>query len=134
MTDFRLAKVHYVPATLEPGVLYVSEEYKIAMHLCACGCGNKVPVSLGPAGWTVKERNGRPTIRPSIGSGQLPCQSHYFITDGRVDWLRAMSAAQTVAALKSDHSRREAYYRDLNRKPRWWVRLWKGLLGLFGRR
>jgi hypothetical protein len=134
VTDFRLAKVHYVPATLEPGVLYVSEEYKIAMHLCACGCGSKVPVSLGPAGWTVKERNGRPTIRPSIGSGQLPCQSHYFITDGRVDWLRAMSAEQTMAALKSDHGRREAYYRDLNRKPRWWVRLWKELLGLFGRR
>ncbi|MET3591737.1 hypothetical protein ABID26_001121 [Mesorhizobium shonense] len=132
MTEFRLAKVHYVPAVLEPGVLYVSEEYKIAMHLCACGCGSKVPVSLGPAGWTIKERNGKPTIRPSIGSGQLPCRSHYFITDGRVEWLRAMSAAQTVAALKSDHGRREAYYRDLNRRSRWWARLWKRLLGLIG--
>ncbi|CDX21301.1 conserved hypothetical protein [Mesorhizobium plurifarium] len=132
MTEFRLAKVHYVPAELEPGVLYVSDEYKIAMHLCACGCGSKVPVSLGPAGWTVTERNGKPTIRPSIGSGQLPCHSHYFITNGQVEWLRAMSAAQTVAALKFDHSRREAHYRDLNRRSRWWGRLWKRLLGLIG--
>ena len=132
MTDFRLAKVHYVPAALEPGVLYVSEEYKIAMHLCACGCGSKVPVSLGPAGWTVMERNGRPTVRPSIGSGQLPCRSHYLISDGKVEWAPAMSAAQTVAALKSDHGRREAYYRDLNRRPPWWVRLWRTLLDWIG--
>nr|ALU64563.1 hypothetical protein [Rhizobium leguminosarum bv. viciae] len=122
-----------MPAALESGVLYVSDEYKIAMHLCACGCGSKVPVSLGPAGWKVTERNGKPTVRPSIGSGQLPCNSHYFITDGRVDWLRSMSAAQTVVALKSDHRRREAYYRDMNRKSRWWNRAWLHLLSLFGR-
>ncbi|NKM21974.1 hypothetical protein GFM01_30240 [Rhizobium laguerreae] len=133
MSDFRLARVHYVPAALESGVLYVSDEYKIAMHLCACGCGSKVPVSLGPADWKVTERNDKPTVRPSIGSGQLPCNSHYFITDGRVDWLRSMSAAQTVVALKSDHRRREAYYRDMNRKSRWWNRAWLHLLGLFGR-
>lgn len=133
MTDFRLVKVHYVPATLEPGVLYVSDEYKIAMHLCACGCGSKVPVSLGPAGWTFTERDGRPTIRPSIGNGQLPCRSHYFITDGRIEWAQAMSAAQTIAALKSDHGRREAYYRD-QKRARWWVRLWRGLIGLVGLR
>lgn len=133
MTDFLLAKVHYVPATLDPGVLYVSDKYKIAMHLCACGCGSKVPVSLGPAGWKVTERNGKPTVRPSIGSGQLPCNSHYFITDGRVDWMRPMSAAQTVAALKSDHGRREAYYSDMHGKSRWWNRAWRGLLSLFGR-
>ncbi|CCV09481.1 conserved hypothetical protein [Mesorhizobium metallidurans STM 2683] len=133
MTDFRLAKVHYVPAALDPGVLYVSDEYKIAMHLCACGCGSKVPVSLGPAGWKVTERNGEPTVRPSIDSGQLPCSSHYFITDGRVDWLRPMSAAQTVAALKSDHGRREAHHREMNRKSRWWNRAWRHLLSLFSR-
>jgi Family of unknown function (DUF6527) len=132
VTDFRLAKVHYVPAALESGVLYVSEEYKIAMHLCACGCGSKVPVSLGPAGWTVTERNGRPTIRPSIGNGQLPCRSHYFITEGQVEWALAMSTAQTVAVLTSDHGRREAYYRDRNRRPPWWVRLWKTLLDWIG--
>jgi Family of unknown function (DUF6527) len=132
VTDFRLAKVHYVPAALESGVLYVSEEYKIAMHLCACGCGSKVPVSLGPAGWTVTERNGRPTIRPSIGNGQLPCRSHYLISDGKVEWAPTMSAAQTVAALKSDHGRREAYYRDLSRRPPWWVRLWRTLQNWIG--
>ena len=127
MSDFRLEKVHYVPRELEPGVVYASDEYKVAVHLCACGCGSKVPVSLGPTGWTLTVRNGRPTIRPSIGSGQLPCRSHYLITDGQVVWAPAMSAAQTVAALNSDHRRREAHYREAARNSRWWVRLWKTL-------
>lgn len=127
MSDFRLEKVRYVPKELEPGVVYASDEYKIAVHLCACGCGSKVPVSLGPAGWTLIERNGRPTIRPSIGNGQLPCRSHYLITEGNVVWAPAMSEAQAVAVLKSDHRRRENYYREAARSSNWIVRLWKML-------
>jgi hypothetical protein len=127
MSDYRLEKVHYVPKELEPSVVYVSDKYKVAMHLCACGCGSKVPVSLGPAGWKLTERNGRPTIRPSIGNGQLPCRSHYMITEGRIDWACAMSAAQTVTALNADHRRREVYYREAKRNSRWWVRLRKTL-------
>lgn len=132
MTTFRLEKVHYVPRELESGVLYASDEHKVAVHLCACGCGSKVPISLGPAGWTLTERAGLPTIRPSIGSGQLPCRSHYLITDGRVDWAPAMSGEQTVAVLSADHRRREAHYREAVRNSMWWVRLWKTLRRLVG--
>nr|WP_246728134.1 DUF6527 family protein [Mesorhizobium japonicum] len=126
----RLEAVHYIPAALEPGVLYVSDQYKIAMHLCACGCGSRVPVSLGPAGWTVTVRNGKPTVRPSIGSGQLPCNSHYYITDGRVDWLRPMTASQTVAALQFDHRRREDHYRGQQRG--FFASLWHRIRRLLG--
>ncbi len=128
MTDFRVEKVHYIPAALEPGILYMSEEFKIAMHLCACGCGSKVPISLGPAGWTVREQNGKPTIKPSIGSGQLLCNSHYSISEGKVKWALAMSAAEAVAALKSDHNRREAYYVE----HRWHIRVRRMLFDWFG--
>ncbi|WP_415926996.1 DUF6527 family protein [Mesorhizobium argentiipisi] len=98
------------------------------MHLCACGCGNKVPISLGPAGWSVRDRNGKPTVWPSIGNGQLPCRSHYIITDGKIHWAPSMSAAQAVTALQHDHRRREAHYR----RPRWWIRVWKMVLGWIG--
>ncbi|WP_353016753.1 DUF6527 family protein [Mesorhizobium sp. M1405] len=98
------------------------------MHLCACGCGSKVPISLGPAGWSVRERNGTPTVWPSIGNGQLPCRSHYIITDGKIHWAPSMSAAQAVTALQHDHRRREAHYR----RPRWWIRVWKKVLGWIG--
>ena len=31
--------VKYIPEQLEPGKIYISDEYKVAVHLCACGCG-----------------------------------------------------------------------------------------------
>ena len=36
---FKMRRVHYMPKDLKPGILYVSEEFNIAIHLCACGCG-----------------------------------------------------------------------------------------------
>ncbi len=36
-----LQRVHHMPKVLEPGILYVSEEFGAAAHLCACGCGVK---------------------------------------------------------------------------------------------
>lgn len=32
---FEMQRVHYMPKELKPGVLYISEEFDIAMHLCA---------------------------------------------------------------------------------------------------
>ena len=42
--------------------------------------------------------DGTVTLHPSIGNGQLPCRSHYFIRHDRIDWLRPISAAATRAA------------------------------------
>src|SRR3546814_12564314 len=38
----RHAFVKTMPPRLEEGVLYVSLEHTVIMHLCACGCGNEV--------------------------------------------------------------------------------------------
>ena len=70
-----LERVKYLPRELLPGTLYVSKEFAVAGHLCACGCGSKVITPLGPAEWTFSERKGRPTLRPSVGNWQLPCRS-----------------------------------------------------------
>ena len=45
---FRLAMVEDMPENINPGVLYVSEEYEIACHRCACSCGSLVYTPLGP--------------------------------------------------------------------------------------
>lgn len=45
---FRLERVGYMPKQLEPAVLYISQEFETAAHLCACGCGVKVRTPLGP--------------------------------------------------------------------------------------
>lgn len=133
MTDsFRLARVEYVPKVLEPGVLYVAKEFDIAVHLCACGCGAKVTTPLGPTEWKVSEKNGLPTLRPSVGNWQLPCRSHYLITVGRTEWAGQWSEAQVIAGRRSEQARREAYYAARAHERKWWVRLWNWLCGLFG--
>lgn len=61
----RLERVRYMPKQLEPGVLYVSEEFGAAAHLCACGCGSKIRTPLGPTEWSIEETENGPTVRPS---------------------------------------------------------------------
>lgn len=91
MTTARLElrRVHhmpYMPKDLDPGFLYVSAEFETAAHLCPCGCGEKVVTPIGKGGWTFVDSAAGPTLTPSVYSHQLPCRSHYWITNGAVVW------------------------------------------------
>ncbi len=68
MNSLTLQRVQFLPKYLSPGILYVSDEYQVAGHLCCCGCGNKVITPLGPAEWSVTEQDGNPSMWPSIGN------------------------------------------------------------------
>lgn len=105
-----LQRVHYIPKELKSGVLYVSEEFGTAAHLCACGCGSKVRTPLGPTEWTFEETESGPTLRPSIGNWQLPCQSHYWIIDGQVEWSFKWTPKQIAAGRHAEEESRHAYY------------------------
>jgi hypothetical protein len=131
ISTLQLAHVKFLPRELTPGVLYVSREYAVAGHLCACGCGNKVMTPLGPAEWSFSERDGRPALRPSIGNWQLPCRSHYVITDGRILWADQWSDTQILAGRQAEESRRQAHYAALDRERGFWRRLWKYVRALF---
>ena len=78
--------VKAVPSSMEEGILYISS-YGSAIHRCFCGCGSVVVTPLGPAQWHIAKEGETVTLRPSIGSWNLPCQSHYFITSNKVEWL-----------------------------------------------
>jgi len=82
--------VDHVPRELEQGVLYVSEKYETAIHLCACGkCGWKTvtPFHDGSTGWNyTRTADDKITLSPSIGNQQFPCKSHYFIQANKVVW------------------------------------------------
>ena len=132
MKVIALQHVKYMPKELTQGILHVSMEYAIAGHLCACGCGAKVITPLGPVEWTYAEKNGRPTLYPSIGNWQLPCRSHYFITDGRIHFAGQWSEAQIVAGRHAEEQRRQAYYRAPKRG--FWNWLWNLIRGVFGGR
>jgi hypothetical protein len=129
----RLQRVHYMPKILEPGVLYVSEEFGAAAHLCPCGCGTKVRTPLGPTDWTLQETVNGPTLFPSIGNWQLPCRSHYLIKEGRIVWCTQWTPEQIAAGRLAEEKRSRAYYYRLDRDRNDLLgRFWRWVKGLFG--
>jgi len=126
---FRLESVRYIPAQLEPGLLYVSKEFEIAVHLCACGCGTKIRTPLGPTEWSVRKTANGPILDPSVGNWQESCQSHYWIHRGEVKWADRWSQEQIAVGRRREEQRRAAYFetrgreRDgVFRKFSYWVR------------
>ena len=107
---FAQQSVNYMPKLLEAGILYVSEEFHTSAHLCACGCGQKVRTPLGPTEWTIRTDSRGPTLRPSVGNWQLPCKSHYLISNGSVQWSNQWTEKQIHAGRQKEHARRSAYY------------------------
>lgn len=83
--------VEFIPANLSDGVLYISEKYKVASHLCCCGCRKEVVTPLNPAKWQLTNSNGEISLYPSIGNWSFSCKSHYWIKHGKVQWAYAMS-------------------------------------------
>ena len=127
-----LQRVHYMPRELNPGVLYISEKFGAAAHLCACGCGSKVRTPIGPTEWSVKETDRGPTLWPSVGNWQKSCQSHYLITRGEVIWAEHWSAEQIAEGRRREEKRRSNYCNSWSRK---WGRiaLWRWVRSLFER-
>ncbi|WP_369077076.1 DUF6527 family protein [Cognatishimia coralii] len=121
---FRLERVGYMPKKLEPSVLYISQEFQTAAHLCACGCGVKVRTPLGPTEWLVRDTESGPTLRPSVGNWQQNCRSHYLITNGKVEWAGQWSEQKVLAGRAAEQSRREAYFKEHYPTPNIFVRVW----------
>lgn len=121
-----------MPKELEPGILYVSEEFGAAAHLCACGCGAKIRTPLGPTEWSFFESPNGPTLSPSIGNWQQPCRSHYIIRDGQVFWADSWTPEQVVAGRAAEELRRETYYNNLHPQNNGiFKKIWSWIKGLF---
>jgi len=117
----------FIPDVLEDGVLYVSMSYGTVIHRCCCGCGEKVSTPLHPAQWRLTYDGEAVSLSPSIGSGSLPCRSHYFITRNDVRWAAPMSKTQTAAGVRRDRAALSEHYEptssSLQRRPSWPGRL-----------
>lgn len=133
LTRIKLVRVEYIPKTLEPGLLYVSEEFGAALHLCACGCGSKVSTPLGATEWTVEETVGGPSLSPSVGNWQFPCKSHYWIRGGAIVWSDKWTPEQIAAGRRAEEQRRRVYYDALDRERAGMLRrLWRWIKSFFG--
>mgnify|MGYP001806924582 CR=1 FL=1 len=110
MSNFQTEHVIFMPTTLEPGILYVSRKYEVAVHLCACGCGSKIVTPLGPTDWKFKDSRRGPSLWPSIGNWQLPCRSHYIIRNGDTIWAGDWTDEEIMQGRSIEHARTEAYF------------------------
>lgn len=78
---------------LEKGTLYVSMRFATLSHLCPCGCGRLVDVTLDPATRSLTYDGEYLTLRPSIGV-RFPCRSHYSIIRNAVIWYPPISESE----------------------------------------
>ena len=123
--DIGYRLVETIPATLEYGVVYLSQRYQTASHLCICGCRLEVVTPLGLGGWSATmDRNGNISLSPSIGNCSFPCRSHYFIRNGGVLWAGDLTPEMVAAARLADNPRAH------QEKPGLWERL-KGAMSWF---
>ena len=86
--------VDQLPLEVEEGKIYITNEYGISVHLCACGCKVKTFLPFShiiegrDMGWVHSVQDGKISTTPSIGnwSGENPYHAHYFIVNNKIVW------------------------------------------------
>jgi Family of unknown function (DUF6527) len=135
--------VETIPDELDDGVVYVCIPYATAVHRCACGCGGEVVTPFTPTDWRLIFDGKTISLHPSIGNWSFPCQSHYWIRDGVIEWAPKWSRDRIARGRRADQVRKTGYFDSGARitadelddaRPSARRRLWSRLLGrLFGR-
>ncbi|MEK5391838.1 DUF6527 family protein [Margalitia sp. FSL K6-0131] len=107
--------VEFIPTEIEQDVLYISIEYDIAKHKCACGCGANIVTSLSPSRWKLTYDGETVSLSPSIGNWSHPCQSHYFITNDKIIWAGSISKTAIQEVIKNDQESVKKHVQKSNR-------------------
>ena len=102
--------VEFVPDTMDEGVIYVSMVFATAAHRCCCGCGHVVVTPLSPTDWKLTFDGRTISLDPSIGNWGFACQSHYWISNGRVAWAGRMGQEEIGAMRAHDSLLKSRYY------------------------
>lgn len=99
------------PDKLGEGILYVSVEFGTAAHLCFCGCGGEVYTKFSPRDWSMRFDGETVSLRPSIGNWSFPCQSHYVLSGGHVEWADRWSRERIEHGRALDRKRKDRHYK-----------------------
>ena len=78
-----------------------------------------------------RKDQGGPSLRPSIGNWQQACQSHYWITGGKVVWAEKWTAEEIADGRRHEEERSLAYYKVLHQTRGGRIyRLWSSFQGV----
>jgi hypothetical protein len=94
--------VQYIPDEIENNTLYISIDFGTAVHKCMCGCGNEVVTPLSPTDWEMIYNGETVSLYPSIGNLGFKCESHYWITHGKVKFVEKWSSTKIRANRERD--------------------------------
>jgi hypothetical protein len=109
--------VEYMPSDLQDGTIYISVRFATAVHLCCCGCGNKVITPLSPVDWKLTFDGETVSLDPSVGNWSFPCESHYWIRHDRVQWAAQWSRARVDENRRAGRARKEMQAERLAQDP-----------------
>jgi hypothetical protein len=102
MTTMEPRFVELMPSDLDRGILYISTEHVITVHLCACGCDHKVTLPLHPQQWAFTFNGESVSLYPSVGNVAFPCRSHYWIKEGRIRWAAQLTEEEIQRGIARD--------------------------------
>jgi len=108
--------VSRVPSQLEEGIIYISTDVNIAVHLCPCGCKTEIITPLDPTEWKFTFDGETISFYPSIGVWGAECKSHYWIIKNHIKWARPYTKDEIKEVRKSESSMRKEYYKKQNKK------------------
>lgn len=116
----RAEYVDFIPQDIQAGILYVSKRFRTASHLCCCGCGTKIVTPLRETEFRLDLEDGGVSLFPSVGNWNHPCQSHYWVRAGKIEWAGAMTTAQIERGRVYDDALKDEYFAA--RAWPWWQR------------
>ncbi len=111
MKTIRHKFVEHIPEVIEEGILYISVEHYVAIHLCTCGCKNKVVTPISPTDWKLTYDGISVSIYPSIGNWNFNCKSHYWITNNKVEIVFEWSDKEIKLGRKKDKKEKKKYFK-----------------------
>ena len=108
--------VDFIPKELEGDILYISLEFKTAIHLCPCGCGNQVATPFSPTDWKLIFDGESVSLYPSIGSWALPCRSHYWVKNNQIEWAPLWSEREISRLRKKEKKEKKTFFKKRKKK------------------
>lgn len=115
--EFTVQFVDYMPEEINQGELYVSMKFSVVIHLCACGCGEKVVTPLSPEDWQLKYDGEAISLSPSIGNWDFPCRSHYWIKKNKI--VNAEKWDTNEIRIQKDFNPQNCSTKKSKKKKRW---------------
>lgn len=108
--------VKNIPEHIENGIIYISMDYSTAIHKCCCGCGKEVVTPFSPTDWKLIYNGVSVSLYPSVGNWNFECQSHYWITNNKVEWATEWNKKQIKYNIEKDKLIKRKYYKEKKHK------------------